>query len=374
MAVALAALAFASCKKDNAVENKDNSDMTSVTLTLKDGMATRAQGPSIADQTVVSLTGGKLYFVDGTGSITKAMTIVTAGGTTATNFDVTVAGAQTINNVPSTTTEVYVVGNIAGLPVAGSITAVQNTLTTINAQYDAVAKGVANVTLFGKQTMTQVTPVLYTATVLVKPITSRIEIAKFTQTGSLITQYRVDGIFIHNNYAKSKLSGVMSNTVTPANDLLKYGPEANPQIPTIYVGGSTQFPAADAGIYYDYSAAGIGTFTAATQEYTPAAGTVWAYNLLAPTDGTAFPNIEIMLTDFNASAGLLAKQYITVTGFEDVAVPGTPLTFDAGKIYKIQNFTFDESNLKTGPAISSVTAQVTVTLAKWDEQLVNPIM
>lgn len=373
-AVALAALTFVSCSKDEAGENTGSKEMTTVAIHLQDGMQTpsRASGPSISNNTTISITSGKLYFTTNAGVITKSMNLVNGGGSTAENIDVTITTAQTIQQVPANSDKVYIVGNITGLPVAGNISTVLNGLRTINSQYDATGKGVANVTMYGTSNLDKTVPTNYTATVQVKPISARIEIAKFT-AGGIVTQYRVDGIFLNNYYAKSKTSGVMSGTASPANDYVSNGTETDSQNPAIYIGNSTQYPTADAGITYDYNATGIGTFTSATKVYAPSSGSAWVYNLLAPTDGTQFPHIEIVMSNFNSNAGLLAKQYITVTGFAD-ATTGQPIaSFEAGKIYKIANFEFDETDLVVGPAIGRVTAQVTVSLAQWKEVNVNPI-
>jgi len=377
LALSMAAvLTLASCSREDSNDSPVKGEEKTVVMTINRGEAgTRAEGANVGNGTSIAFSSGKLYFTETSGVITKVMDVVTSGSTTATQINVMITGAQTITGVPSNTRKVYIVGNVSGLPAStgGNISAVKDLLVTMSSQYDA-SGAVTNVALYGQDEAMNVSGTPYTATVNVKPIAARIEIDKFTgssvTTGAL-TAYKVDGIFINNYYNKIKFQGIKSGTASPADDLILNGTEANGQTPAIYLAGSTAYPTASNGTYYDFSAAGIGT--AASLVYTPSSGATWSYNLLAPT-ASAVPHIVIRFSGFGTGDLHEGKiRYITVTGFQDASTSTTITTFEAGKIYRIKNFTFNETDLDTEPEISSVVAQVTVTLAQWDEIEVNPI-
>lgn len=377
MALAMGAvLTLASCSKDENTNSTEKVEEQTVVMTIKRGDITRAEGANVGNGTSIAFASGKLYFTDANGIITKVLDVVTSGGSNTSQIDVMATGAQTIPGVPSNTRKVYIVGNVgSGLPTSpgGNISAVKDMLITIGSQYDA-AGAVANAALYGQDEAMVTSGSPYTAAVTVNPIAARIEIDKFTGTSTVagaLTAYQVDGIFVNNYYSKIKLQGAKSGAASPADDLVYNGTEADGQNPAIYLAGSTAYPAEDNGKYYDFAAAGIGS--AAGLVYTPSTGATWSYNLLAPAEG-AVPHIVIRFSGFGAGDLHEGKiRYITVTGFEDVNDLGTPLALQAGKIYRIKNFRFDETDLDTDPEVTTVTAQVTVTLAQWDEIDVNPI-
>ena len=376
LALSMAAvLTLASCSREDSSNSPEKADEKTVVMTIDRGELTRAAGANVGDGAAIAFSSGKLYFTEATGVITKVLNVVTTGATDGTQINVMISTAQTIPGVPSNSRKVYIVGNVAGLPTStgANISTVKDKLITMSSQYDA-SGAVTNVGLYGQDEAMVTSGSPYTAAVTIKPIAARIEIDKFTGsslTVGALTAYKVDGIFINNYYNKIKFQGTKSGTTTPADDLILNGTEANGQSPLIYKEGSSAYPTASNGTYFNYNAAGIGTATGLV--YKPTTAATWSYNLLAPTS-SAVPHIIIRFSGFGASDMHAGKiRYITVTGFEDVNAAGVPLTFEAGKIYRIKNFTFNETDLDTEPEITSVVAQVTVSMTPWDEIEVNPI-
>lgn len=377
------AATLASCSNDNDATKGGDDEMGTVQITILDGgrLAGRAEGTELANGAAITFNSGKMYFYATTGTITKVVDMVTAPGPGQIS---TAAGLKNITDVPSNSSSVLIVGNVPAtltLPTAGNINGVKTLLTTIHDQHPAVVDGSAtNVGLYGEATLAGTNP--KTAAITVAPIAARVEIHKFTQTGAVLTAYRIDGLFLTNYYGKLTLAGTKSTQaaggIYDANWVVKnHVDNANP--PAVYTSGTTEYNlTGDQNKTYDYAAAGLGTYTPASKVYAPTtAGNVWAYNVPTVAAGAdnMFPHIVIRIGGITPT-GIVSDdnlQYITVTGFKD-AITGTPIaSFEPGKIYKIKDFSFDHTDLDDIPQVTKVNANVTVTLATWSEVNVNPI-
>lgn len=384
LAVATAAIvSFASCSNENEVLGSGNGNAEETTRVIlnvqQPGTGTRAEGNSVTAHTV-AFTNGYVYFVDGAGTITDVFTIVT-GTPDVENREVNItAGAVSFDVVSGKSQHVYIFGNVPAFThgVGDNISDVLSENITINSQTNSVtASNVSKVTLYGKTNYAidhSVTPSL--AEVTVAPIGSRIEIKEFKavkvddSTPTSITTYRIDGIFMNNFYNKSNANG----TKTTTGDLIYYSKEENAQAPQYFVSGAGLYSAANLGITYNADeASGIGTYDAGTKVYAPStSGNVWAYNLLAPAQGE-FPHIVVRLSNLNTEivAGNQLR-WMTVTNFINKADDSNITTFEPGKIYKIESFEFNETNLEVSPEMNTTSALVTVTLATWEEVSVKP--
>lgn len=374
-ASALAAVTMlASCSKENHEGTPAvNGETTKVVLKVQDGMAVRAAGPAVSGHTI-KFTSGTIYFTDVQGDILHVFP--TEGLNTATD--------QVFEEISIKSTQVYIVGNEAGLPVAGNISAVLTKVTAVKDQYDATAKGLDQVTLYGDGTLSATGRKdddgndIYEAEVKVNPIASRIEFAQLTakatdEAGAPVDAditYQVEGIFINNFYNSILVPGVLSSD----NNALVFADKS-----TDFEAGSNKYAANLNSIIYDYDTAGIGALT--DNVYAPATADAWVYNVLAPTNGVEFPRIVIALTvteiegktggDYDYDA-LGEKRYIVIKGFKENGVQLT--TFNAGYIYKIENLDFDVATDLVITPEGGVTAEVSVTLAKWEEKVVEPIL
>lgn len=368
IAVALAtAVGLSACSKE---ENKqqDNGETKTVIINISDGAKTRMGGAPSGTTGTVTFSSGTIYFADNQNVITK--TVSTGAITSATaNF--------VIEDVPSQSHKVYVVGNVGGLPVNGKIDQILNYGVLVNTQMGA-DNDVSVVALYGAEELDKSVSTHYTANVDVNPIAGRIEIAQFTANIPSVTDYKVDGIFVNNYYNKIKLSGVITGD---SEDLKVNGTEIDTENPTIYVAPSASYPADVKGYVYDFDKDnGLGVYNNTTKVYRQPKNSnnedvIWAYNLLAPTgSGTAFPRIIIRFAGITGVQGVKPTEYkyITVKGFKDGS--GTTIeNFEAGKIYTITNFTFTENDLEIRPEMETVDATVTVSLAEWSRETVNPI-
>ena len=380
-AVALAAVVtLASCsKEDNSTPN--GGDTTRVVLEVKKPAGTRAEGSTVAAHQV-QFQNGYVYFVDGSGVITDVFTIVTTTPTPETNEINLAAGSVSFDGVSGKSQHIYILGNVPALSYAkgADISDVLAEAVEIKSQNNSLsASTVANVTLYGKtETAINHAGNPSTASLTVKPIGSRIEVKEFkavkidNSTPTAITTYRIDGIFLNNFYQKSTVAGV--KTTNPNNDKIYYAKEANGQTPVNFVtNGGVYTPANDGYIFNANEARGIGTYTSATKVYAPTtSGNVWAYNLFAPEAGE-MPHLVVRVSGLNAEVGVGNQiRWMTVTKFVDADNTASEVAFEPGKIYKIQSFEFNETNLDVAPEMKTVSALVTVSLVSWEEKTVKP--
>lgn len=378
LAAALAlATVFTSCIKeggDNGAGKVDG-NTTDINIVVNYGGETKATGGNIGHETPITISSGKLYFTDATGVILKTVNVVTSGTSNENQINVNGAGVQTIGKVPAEVEGIYMACNVPTLLSAvgvvdgtTNISDVEEAVVTVKSQY-VFGGGVSNVAVWGADA---VTPGVaaddpYEASITLNPLSARIEIDKFTLTEGDVTQYIVDGIFVNNYYTEMNLNGTAISGKLQEND-----PETDPQNPTIYKEGSTEYPSTDNGVYYDYKAAGIGT--AAYPSYNAGASKTWAYNLLAPASA-AVPKLVIRFTGFAATDAHQGNRYITVKGFKTSDGQGGTVDVTElvpGNIYRIKDFKFTAGTLATEPEAELVDVEVEITVAKWLEVEVEP--
>ena len=348
MTALVAVVALAGCTKNENVATED----ASVFVKISSGVDTKAIGDAIGTKPYV-FTDGYMFFVGG-GTITKRIVIGASGDFTVAQLQ----SGQTIT-VPSSSTEVYVVGNIpttgVTMPGAGPISAVQALLISVQSQADASVTG-DKVTLYGKGNIGS-----GSANVTVTPITARIEIAQIS-AGGAITSYKVAGIFVNHYYPNSKLDGTIGGSlVNNADDVAKY------------VGNGTAYPSTLP--LYDYNASGLPAMTSLVCAPTPA-GKFWYYNVMAPSDApdAAVPHIVIRLTDVVAGGyNYPNPQFITIKAFKDGS--NTALTkLTAGHAYKLLNVPFTESDLTDKPETATIDVSVSITINNWITDTVTPVL
>ena len=347
MTALVAVVALAGCAKNDNVAVEE----TSVFVQITNGLETKALGDAVGTTPIV-FTDGFLFFADGSGVITKRSVIGASGDMTVTELK----AGKAITGVPTSSTQVFVVGNIpAGLtvPAAGNISYVKDLVITVASQADGAAK-VDKVTLYGAGAVSGTS-----ATLAVKPIASRVEVARITGGGTIQT-YKVAGVFINNYYPNSKLDGTISASGALVN---------NANTVANYVGGAGQYPSTLP--LYDYNAGGLPTMSGLI---CAPAGKVWAYNVMAPSDAAAVaPRVIIRLTDvvLNNGYAYTADQFLTVKLYNGATlIP----KLDAGKAYNIANIAFTEANLTGEPETATISVTVTITMTDWTTVTVTPVL
>ena len=368
-ATVVAMVGFASCVRTNDVNDSDKT--RTVKIQVVNGSESRVVGPHVPSQAVV-FSSGKLFFTTAGGLITKVVNIdnsnnAESGG--VVGIDALKAGTM-IQNVPGTSTKVYVLGNItATLPTitvgTTNISVINEFALQVSHLFDATNKAVANVPIYGAPGAIVPDGADYKANLTIAPIGARLEISKITGGGN-ITGFKVEGIFINNYYSQMKLNSATINTA----DLINNG-----NVPGFYIpdaaGGS--YTGALSAIVYDYATAGIGYYLSGgiCSPVTPEDNTkVWGYNLLAPT-AAQMPHIVIRLSDVTTSlpsdpyAG--KTWFLTIRNFySDPGLNATPINvLEARNIYRITNLAFTEEDLAEKPEELYRKVTVTVDVLPW---------
>ncbi|WP_085535414.1 hypothetical protein [Massilibacteroides vaginae] len=370
--VAMALMAgFSSCSNENE-PTEISKETKSVTLKLDLSSPTTYADEASATGTTATLSNGYVYFVKTGGAIDRvvAMSLSPAPGEADINTIATAGHTET--GVDGAVQTIYVVGN-----VPASLNATLSAATTLSAVETAVLAiadqaTVANVTLQGQSGLS-VSPTatnVYTATVTIKPVVSRFEIAQIEYDNSTaaslvdpITGFSVEGIFVNNTYRAMQFDGTVSS-------LLYNGPTA-----------AANFTAANYGSLADL---GLPLGSSSVSSLTKVPNTtpgVWAYQFF-PVDATAanpspdaLPELVIKLDNFTSTGGTITgTQWITIAQFKDASTGLVIDKFDANNIYKIANIKFDNSNLSATPSTTTKDITVYVTVQAWDTVNVDPVL
>ena len=363
-------LGFSSCNKED-IPILDISEYKTLSLRISSDVATRGISESVPDGTPVTFNTGTLFLVNSDGVIVQHFNIVPRGQATIgsnisrADFDSSV----TIDNIPGQVVSVVVVGNTGNNNTAGSISAIGERVLDIVTQYD-----VTNVNLFGRamfQPTGFVHPItgnnVYEANILLSPTVARFEIADITGAGQ-IESFTIEGIFIDHYYRQAQIAG---SILTTADNFVSNG-----QDPNLFVHGSSAYPATLTPALFDWGAWSGSRSTSLT--VTPDnTGNVWAYQLFAQVDAnedaTTVPSIIIRMRDVTLRDGtqIQGSRFLTIRGIytqngvlEGIR-SGIVYRFPAGKIV------FTERELSPRPNENVIDARVTVSLANWNEEVLN---
>ncbi|MDR1274555.1 MAG: hypothetical protein LBK12_08395 [Odoribacteraceae bacterium] len=376
-AVLLLAVGLAGCSREDA--NEENGTRT---MLLKVQLAeTRAPATPIADQTVATFSApGYIFFVTSSGTITKKMEIG-AQAYHATNFpdkvamtDITGGALVAIQNVPSSSSSVYVVGTLSTTGLLSAVAVGQNISTVLAAAQVAVGDvddatgAVANVPLLGSGVITYAsTPNIYEANVTIAPVVGRVELAKISADDEEITSFTVDAIYVNQYYEQLSLAGVATSIVDNASSTSNYAQATATDKyygkPEVFDAFATGTADSDGSVEVDFAG-------------------VMAYNLLPP-GSTYFPHLVVRITkvvpkdaSYTNDYGAGKVWYLTV---KNVVAAGTSqtgpfLVFQAGKIYKIADLHFGLGDLSPVPEPGDKIVTVKVTVTKWEAVNVDPVL
>ncbi len=382
LAMAALAVVFTACSQN---EELSSSDQKSVFVKLDIGQGTRAiQAPFGNNRPTVSSL--RIYFHNNTpGSILKMVAI---SSTTTPSINDLINGAK-ISDVPSSATHVTVFGNIPSsilttVPTAGTIASVKSTMLGVETQTTAEhvllngSDGVLQ-SASGAGAPTWISTLggvgagdLY-AEVTIAPAFARVEIEGMkTKTGSAITGYSLQGIFLNNIYTQMQLDGTVPSSVTLQNN----GPDATKYLQDV-TGSPLVYPSANNGIFHNWFAPSlVAALTGGIYEITAGAGMRWAYQVIPNANTAANDQLQIIMRLTNVTGTGLTytgDQFLTIRGFLDSAT-GTPVTIQPGKIYTIStaDFEFDENDITDTPVTNAVGVYLKVTVTPWSPVAVKP--
>ena len=386
-AAAIAALAFASCQKDDNNGQKPDVKQAQVAIKLAGVVkTTKTVAPGKKDVGTIQLTNGQVYVVDASGVIVyhEALDITKAIMTDGT-------GQILGQDVPSDA-RIYILGNIpAGsdvlgvtdgsttlaqlqamsddmteivVPSTGAVTDAQPYMYAPLANDDGLAKQITTNGVTDEDPQTGDTVIEATVTIALSPLTSRIELGKVTGDTDILG-FNVIGVYV-DSWAPQFAYG------TPY-----YKGDVFAQDTHSLIEGEDTYqadPLGEAGIW----AAVAATNATGENVYQATAGTdlVWGYDVAAgvlPRLIIVLNNVQYMSdTDGDeATAPVLytdpATLYLTVTGYN----AGALTAFERGHIYNIggdtdqDGITFGPGDTHLTPNASEVTLQVNVTITEW---------
>ncbi|ERI88842.1 hypothetical protein HMPREF1981_00244, partial [Bacteroides pyogenes F0041] len=306
------------------------------------------------------------FYDDATKNIQKYVKITSS--TTPSINDL--ATGKQIEDVPAVADKVLVRGNVpasASLPTSGLITVVENKEIEITTQSnkDQILLGhiATNIQTWGGSGSAPISGMQSGdkyAEIQLEPAVARIEIEGMQAQGTVITGFKLDGIYLTNFYEKLKLGdGTSSSQIQYGADASKYDENA----------GGTLYTTANKGKLFDKFTAPLQASGTPLEVSPTSGGNRWAYHVFDNAATTANSQLQIVfkLSDLQASVGsgitfpASTPQFITVRGFKDNG--GNIVTLEKGKIYTISkaDFKFDESNLTTVPNTNAVGVWLKVT-------------
>lgn len=336
---------------------------------------TRAEETSKTGTDKVTFSNGYIFFLTGLDQVKKCYHILPSG-TTASKADNEIAlddfwgGASSsgylFENVSGEVKKIYLIGNMPATITDATV----RSKTTL-AELKKLAAGIEtqndvdNVLIDGMDDNLQSVlgdDTQKTATIQLVPLCSRIEIAKFTASGS-VTSYTLQGIYISHFYNEMAF-----NETSVADNLKKYAAGGGADY-TVYTSLCDQAAV---------PATGLGTKTGLVT--TPvAADKVWAYQFFPGADaGRVSPRIVVKLNGVSASIGAFdgAKDYyLNIRGFKASGAGDVePMQLQRGKVYKIVDVQFKENDISDVPNPADIDLTVNVEIAAWVPTTVEPVM
>lgn len=224
-----------------------------------------------------------------------------------------------------------------------------------------------------------------TLSVTVEPLVARLEIVAMQaipdDAGNTITAFKVTGVYVDNWYPRFDYTGSVPASDTPHSleaDLDAAADDAAKQ--SVYA----TFFAGHEGLY-DISGpwAASGAPLMAKE---PAAGEVWAYNVVAgnlPTIVVRIDNIEYTSSAGATGLTLSGPRYLSIVGYVDAANSGASEISKVarGRVYRLgliedgnSNFRFSFANLGTRPYEEAVSLVVQVVVKTWDINDYTPVL
>lgn len=375
--MAIALMGLAGCTLDDV--NTDNTDFVQDVFIRFDNAArpdTRAEEPSKGDTDAdkVEFANGYIFFVTRQGSIKKCYQITSTGSTddlvnnriSIDSFWNNATGSGYLfQNVSGEVTQVYIIGNISSISETDirsktTLTELKKIAVSVSAQSD-----VNHVTMDGlDDTLESINgdETKKKADITLVPLASRIEIAKFTATGN-VSAFKLQGIYVSHFYNEMPL-----NETADASKNELYATTGGTDY-SVYTSmcDEAAIPANGLGTYSGKSA-------------TPTDNThVWAYQFLpgANTDRVS-PRMVIELNGVTASVGNFdtgKTYYLNIRGFKASNAGNVdPMALSRGKIYRITNLEFNESDISDIPNPADISLTVTVSVKNWVVENVKPVM
>ncbi|MCD8029746.1 MAG: hypothetical protein LUF85_02615 [Bacteroides sp.] len=200
------------------------------------------------------------------------------------------------------------------------------------------------------------------ADVVISPIVARIEIERITYEGDYMS-FTLEGIYINYYYARMPLSLDRNGfSITNNGSTVAHYDRTS---------GNTAYAYTDYSTLEDYIGVAGGTSVNTGESVFEPANGVWAYQVFG--NSNPVPHIILKLKDVvDANGTYVGDRYVTVTGFLNGSTPVT--TFERNTIYKITDLVFDNSDTSLVPEPDTVNLWVHVSVDPWNTVIVTPVI
>lgn len=375
--ISIALIGLAGCTQEEDAGRTDYVQDLIIKFENAGQPVTRAEEVAKGTDDHATFSSGYIFFLTGMESVKKCYRIAPSGTASdpANNIisidDFWNSASSTgyvFQNVSGEVQKVYIIGN---LPDAGNTTeAIVRSKTTLT-ELKKIAVPIAAQSNIDDVTMDGIDESLEAiggdqtqkkASITLTPLCSRIEIAKLT-SGGAVTAYKLQGIYVSHFYNEMPLNEI--------SDLTKQEFYALNNGTDYAVHTYMCDQATDATV-------GLGSQT--DKVTTPAtANHVWAYQFLPGSDADRIgPRIVVKLDGVASTIGSFnptQSYYLNIRGFKAPSAGDVdPMKLQRGKVYKILNIAFDESDISDIPNPADINLTVTVSIANWVPEIVEPVM
>jgi hypothetical protein len=336
-AIALSAVAFASCSKDGGEELEPTGDVQQLVVKLDmeepaEAATRMTTAPGTTGQ--LKLNDGHIFIINGAGSVVQHVVLDVPAASSTTG--------QTITTPVSSGSRVYILGNIPSTVTPSSLNTWSQIQTTVvnmqtAGQTDYTTAMLANQDSSSPMAIQSSGTGTASVTVPLAPLYSRMELAQVSG-GPNIVSFTVTGVFVDRYYSSFTLTGASSGSVW------------NQTTKTDFTGNI-----GDTGSWASTGAQGSAVAV-------PASGQSWTYHMASDDLPRFIVRVENVVYMAGTTQTTIAEpRYITVSGYSGTA----PTKFERGKIYQIANLQFTENNLGTTPNPTNVTLNVKTQVVDW---------
>lgn len=376
--MAAASLALFACSNDEDIPGLNGEGTKSVALKLdglSSGTSTKAVGdPQSAGQ--IALSNMTIYFTNGT-SILETKTLNSTDN--GKEWAALTGDGYVFHNVPTSTTQVQIVGNASGKSLTTSSVAALKA-SVLNA---ANEQDFTNVTLFGEDvTLEEATPAadehgdVYAASVDLKPLVARFEIGNIActdlgQSGCKITKYSLSVIGLMDFNSGVTLSGTASGTEYTLDNVLEPGSTATEEGDVVF--GATGTAASWA--WDAISGTGSTNITGSTPWNPGDSGDKKFVYQFIPNKlaNNKMAQIKLVLKDIEWASGIGSMDRFNSVVTAKFQKDGSDLTaFEAGKIYTV-NYAFASGNIGPWNPGDKICVMVDVDIADWEVVALTPV-
>jgi hypothetical protein len=398
LAAAALVLGLTSCNNDQ-VATPEVETQSAITIRIAGAESRAVEAPATAASVSVTLDNAYVYVVNALGVITHHQELAVGTGT---NQVQSAAGQRLGGEAHSSTSRVYVIGNVPGntpaerTPITAdgitigttNISVIQARFSALSTQTDYRGGALANASGQPVQVAPTATAGESRVTVAISPLAARLQLHTVRASGAevatanplvnhQITGFDVTGVFVDDYRPNFTYGGGWNGTLA--------------SIASTHPADSWATHMRDVTLPTSGAWRSNATITAGFHTARPSATDVWAYQVAPVTfsatatgDANSLPRLIIRLhnvqwnvitrdaTDSSVTTIAMAlpdnePRYITVTGYETAT--GEPVrSISRGNIYRIgttAGLTFGLNDITVTPNPTDVTLDVAVTIEDW---------